>query len=214
MLFTVDDLCLSHLDNFKYFDEIKSCYPKLDIIAFAIANYKNEELLVESSLFKAWFEKHKDWVQIGVHSYDHEYPPDADRDDEENWIKKAKDGLEPFLPEWPTYRSPGWQTTSKTIPILKKLGFRYIAYESKVADIIENRIVETQVINSHLYDVKSIERLKGVPVRHRVLRPVFRRRPLEAPAFHHPQALVPRLLHLHRFLLAPAFRLLLQRVLV
>jgi len=77
---TVDDLCLSYLNNFKYFDRIKEEHLDFKLVAFAIANFKNEELLLESTIFKDWFEKHKDWVEIGVHSYDHDGLPDGDRD--------------------------------------------------------------------------------------------------------------------------------------
>lgn len=159
MIATVDDLCLSHLDNFVHFDNIRSRVLSFRLTAFTIANNNNEELLVESDIFKAWFNKHKDWVEIAVHSYDHKYPPDADRQDEEYWITKALRSLYPFLPESYGYRSPGWQTTNKTVPVLKKLGFDYIAYENKVKNLKQDKIVETSVLNSHLYDVESIKKL-------------------------------------------------------
>ena len=162
MIFTTDDLCLSHLDNFFHFETIKHEFPNFEIIAFAIANYQNNEPLLESSVFKEWFEKHKDWVEIGVHSYDHDTVPDGDRPDEEVWIKRAVEGLRPFLPsEW-IYRSPGWQTTNKTAPILEKLGCTFIAYESKIVNIKLKSIFETNVINSHLYDLPSIKRIYNI----------------------------------------------------
>ena len=159
MIITVDDLCLSYLPNFKYFDEIKKGYNDFKIIAFTIGNFNNEELLVESDIFKTWFEEHKDWVEIAVHSYDHKYPPDGDREDEEYWIKKGLDSLRPFLPVNYGYRSSGWQTTNKTIGILKKLGFSYIAYETMIKDLKEGKITERQVFNSHLYDIQSMKRI-------------------------------------------------------
>ena len=162
MVFTVDDLCLSYLDNFKYFDELKEGNSLLRVVAFTIANYKNNEPLLESHTFKDWFEGHKDWVEIAVHSYDHDGIPDGDRDDEAYWIKKALEGLRPFLPKEYGYRSPGWQTTNKTVGILKDLGFSYIAYEGRIKDLKKNEIVETSVFNSHLYDVASIKKLGGV----------------------------------------------------
>jgi len=161
MLITTDDLCLSYLKNFSYFDKLKEKKPDLKVIAFTIGNFKNNEPLLESTIFKEWFEKHKDWVEIGVHSYDHDGLPDGDRDDEEYWIKKALESLRPFLPERYGYRSPGWQTTIKTIPILKKLGFSYIAYFSKIRDLKEEKIIETEIINSHLYDIKSLQKIGG-----------------------------------------------------
>lgn len=157
MKITTDDLCLSYLDNFKYFDELKQNHSELKIIAFTIGNFNNEELLVESDIFKAWYQQHKDWVEIAVHSYDHKFPPDGDRDDEEYWIKKARDSLLPFLPIEYGYRSPGWQTTNKTVDILKKLGFSYIAYEAKIKNLKNNMIVNEPILNSHLYDIPSMK---------------------------------------------------------
>lgn len=156
MITTVDDLCLSYLDNFVYFDKIKEKHPKFKLIAFTIANYKNNELLLESDIFENWFEEHRDWVEVAVHSYDHKYPPDGDRDNEEYWIEKALNGLRRFLPKKYGYRSPGWQTTNKTVPILKNLGFSYIAYETIIKDINNDQITDKCVFNSHLYDIDSI----------------------------------------------------------
>jgi predicted deacetylase len=161
MIYTTDDLCLEYLDNFSLFDEIKRDNSSFKLIAFTISNFKNNENLLESSVFKKWFEKHKDWVEIAVHSYDHLYPPDADRDNQEEWIKKALDGLKPYLPKEYGYRSPGWQTTSQTVPILKSLGFTYIAYETSIRTLINNSL-EYGVVNSHLYDTNSIKRLYEV----------------------------------------------------
>lgn len=162
MLHTIDDLCLSYLSNFSYFDDLKIRFPEFKLTAFTIGNYKNNEPLLESTTFKNWFEGHKNWVEIAVHSYDHDGLPDGDREDEEYWIEKARDSLKPFLPDKYGYRSPGWQTTNKTVGILKKLGFSYIAYESRVRDLEKDLIVETNVFNSHLYDVGSIKRIGGV----------------------------------------------------
>jgi hypothetical protein len=47
MIYTTDDLCLSHLDKFKYFDIMKVKYPSFRLIAFAIANKDNNELLLK-----------------------------------------------------------------------------------------------------------------------------------------------------------------------
>jgi hypothetical protein len=157
--FSTDDLCLEYLNNFSILDRIKESYPWFKMVAFTISNFKNNENLLESVIFKKWFEEHKDWVEIAVHSYDHDGIPDGDRDNEEVWIQKALEGLKPFLPKEYGYRSPGWQTTNKTVPILKKLGFAYIAYESFTKDIIKDIIISRNIINSHLYDIKSLEKI-------------------------------------------------------
>jgi len=132
----------------------------LEIIAFTIGNFNNEELLVESDIFKTWFGEHKDWVEIAVHSYDHKFPPDGDRENEAEWIEKALNSLRPFLPEKYGYRSPGWQTSNKTVMILKDLGFSYIAYETKIKDLDTDSIRSERVLNSHLYDLESIKNIR------------------------------------------------------
>lgn len=154
---TTDDLCLEYLDNFVLFDDLKKLYPDFKMIAFTIGNFKNKENLANSEQFKRWYEERKDWVEIAVHSYDHDEIPDGDREDEAMWIEKARDSLKPFLPEKYGYRSPGWQTTNKTEKILKELGFSYIAYETKIK-YFDGRIING-IINSHLYDVESIKKI-------------------------------------------------------
>ena len=173
MIVTVDDLCLSYLDNFKFFNKIKEKQPNFKMIAFTIGNFKNNELLVESSIFKKWFEAHKNWVEIGVHAYDHDTIPDGDRDNEEHWIKKALESLKPFLPKNYGYRSPGWQTTNQTVPILKKLGFSYIAYQNKVKDLENNKILTNQILNSHLYNENELQNLNLKEVSYEILQDYF-----------------------------------------
>jgi predicted deacetylase len=155
IIITVDDLCLEYMGNFIMFDSLKLLYPDLKIIAFTIGNFKGENLKGNKE-FKEWFEKRKEWVEIAVHAYDHELP-DGDKEDEEKWIEKAYESLKMFLPEKYGYRSPGWQTTNKTEQILKKLGFSYIAYETKIKHF--NGTITKNIINSHLYDVNSIRKI-------------------------------------------------------
>ncbi len=162
VLATVDDLCLSYLDNFALFDQLKQDIPSFKMVAFTIANFKNKEPLIESATFKKWFNRHKDWVEIGVHSYDHLPPPDGDREDEKHWIRLALEGLKPFLAAKYSYRSPGWQTSNQTVPILKELGFAYIYYEASIRDLQQNRTVEMGIVNSHLYDIVSIKRIEEI----------------------------------------------------
>jgi predicted deacetylase len=156
MIYTVDDLCMEYLSNFKLFDEIKAEYKDFKLIAFTIGNFKGENL-AENTEFKKWYDKRENWVEIAVHSYEHCGLPDGDRADEWYWIETALDSLRIFLPKEYGYRSPGWQTTNKTEGILRELGFSYIAYESMIK-YFDGRIVR-DVINSHLYDRNSIRRL-------------------------------------------------------
>ena len=158
MVITTDDLCLKYLENFILFDDLKKEYPDLKMIAFTIANYKNEEDLSKSDRFKKWFDEHKDWVEIAVHSYDHLPPPDGDRPDEKYWIEKARDTLKEFLPENYGYRSAGFQTTNKTLPILKGLGFSWIGFENNIRYLNEEKIING-VMNSHIDNANSMDNL-------------------------------------------------------
>lgn len=169
MILTVDDLCLSHLDNFTSFDEAKREQPDLTMIAFAIANFRNREPLMESERFLDWFEEHQDWVEIAAHSYDHLPPPDGDREDQAFWIEKAMLELSLFLGVRYGYRSPGWQTTAKTVPILQELGFSWMAYQFKIVDVNTREIVSDKIINSHLYDVESMKRAIRRKLAHEIL---------------------------------------------
>lgn len=161
MTFTTDDLCMEYLDNFQILDSIKLNHPKFRMIAFTISNFREKEDLNKNLEFQKWFEDHKDWVEIAVHSYDHQYPPDGDRENERHWIELALNSLKQYLPEKYGYRSPGWQTTNKTVPILKDLGFSYIAYEDKIYYLKEKRS-EDSIVNSHLYDVKSLKIMEEI----------------------------------------------------
>ena len=147
MIYTTDDVCPSNLKYFKYWDKVKKRKPDLKLIAFTIANYQNQENISKSKEFKEWFEKHKDWVEIGVHSYNHLRPQECWRDDQEIWIKKALDILKPYLPEKYLYRPPGFRVLSKTEGILKKLGFAGIVYQSRIK-YFSGEIVEP-IFNTH-----------------------------------------------------------------
>ena len=153
MILTTDDLCLENLKHFKYWDAAKQWNPDLEVIAFTIANYRNEQDVSESQEFKDWFEDHKDWVTIGVHGYDHLFPPEQERDDAEELVKRSIDILEPFLPERFLYRPPGFQRTIHTEPALKRLSVAGIAYQTRIRWFDTGQI-EEGIFNSHCTENK------------------------------------------------------------
>lgn len=150
-IITTDDLCLSNLQYFKYFDEIKKVKPNLKVIAFTIANFQNKENIAESKEFYDWWYYRKDWVEIAVHGYDHLYPPEAFRDDFEDQVTKSLYILKPYLPKEYGYRSPGFRFSVRIEPLLKKLGFSYIAYDTHIKYFKDNRLVYG-LINTHCTD--------------------------------------------------------------
>jgi predicted deacetylase len=132
VILAVDDVCPENLKYWKYVEEIHEEYPNLKIIAFVIANFKYEQNISHSKSFKNWYNEFKNWVEIGVHGYDHLSPPEQERTDAEYYVKKSLEILNPFLPKEFIYRPPGHQRTIKTEPVLKKLGFAGIAYQNKL----------------------------------------------------------------------------------
>ena len=129
---TTDDVCPSNLRFWKCWNELKKKFPSLKVVAFVIANYQNREPVSENKDFLNWFEETKDWVEIGVHGWDHMYPPECERKDQDILIKNALDELKPFLPKRFLYRPPGFQVTNQTEVIVKKLGFAGIAHQDRI----------------------------------------------------------------------------------
>jgi len=148
MIYTTDDLCPSNLKYFKYWDKAKELKPDLKLIAFTIADYQGKEDVSESKEFIDWFEDHRGWVELGVHSLEHTYPPDAERDDFSEVLGKALEILKPFLPDKYMYRSPGFQSTVRMPAILRYYGFTYQAYEDRIRNLNTNRLCGP-VFNSH-----------------------------------------------------------------
>lgn len=147
MIYTTDDVCPSNLIYFRFWDEVKKRKPNLKVIAFTIANYNGQEDVSKSKDFKEWYDSHKDWVTIGVHGYDHTFPPEGERDNQEELIRESIKILKPFLPSDFLYRPPGFQVTCKTEPICRKLGFAGIAHQSRIKYF--NGTFETDLINTH-----------------------------------------------------------------
>lgn len=154
MFITTDDLCPENLKFFKHWEAIKIVNPGLKLIAFVIANFKGEQDVSKSEEFKRWFSENKDWVEVGVHGYDHEAPPEWDRDDAAELVRKSLEIMRPFLPEQYLYRPPGFQRTVELEPTLRKLGFAGVAYQKRFRYFMPDnkvRIVEG-VLNSHCCD--------------------------------------------------------------
>lgn len=122
MVYSTDDLSVENLENFKYWDKVKERYPSLKVLAFTVAKG------LPTPEFLNWYESHKNWVEIGVHCYDHEKPQEGWREDQEIQIANALSVLGPFLPKRFIYRPPGFRFLPKTEKILKELGFSGIAH--------------------------------------------------------------------------------------
>jgi len=148
VIFLIDDICPENLKYWKYMEELHQKYPNNKVIAFVIANNKNEGPIRGSTLFKPWYDLVKNWVEIGVHGWDHEKLQEGWREDQEKYIKMALDELRPYLPERFLYRAPGFRTLAKTEGILKKLGFTGIAHQARIKYFDTGEIKEN-IFNLH-----------------------------------------------------------------
>jgi len=160
VVFITDDVCPSNLGFFEYWHYVKYRHPDFKLLAFVVANYRGKENVAESEDFIDWYEETKDWVEIGVHGYDHLNPPEQERDDAEELVAKSVEILKPFLLSRFLYRPPGFQRTIHTEPMLKRLGFAGIAYQNRIRYFgrgIANNVFNTHCTGNH---VDSITRWK------------------------------------------------------
>ena len=122
MVYTTDDVSLENIKYFKHWDMAKERNPSLEVIAFIIAEDMDMEVLKK-------FLKERPWVIPAVHCWDHKELQEGWREDQERYIRMAKDKLIDVLPERPLYRFPGFRTLPKSESILKKLDFKGIAHQ-------------------------------------------------------------------------------------
>jgi len=150
MIITTDDVCPENLKYWHYWDEIKKNNPQLKVLAFVIANYKYEQDISKSEEFISWYKRRIEWVVVGIHGYDHspDLPPEQERSNAEELVKKSLDILKPFLPDRVIYRPPGFQRTIYTEPMLKRLGVFGIAYQTKIK-WLDTKEVIGNIFNSH-----------------------------------------------------------------
>jgi peptidoglycan/xylan/chitin deacetylase (PgdA/CDA1 family) len=63
--------------------------------------------------------------ELGHHGYTHRTPHLLSPDEEEDELVRAREILQGFGAEVVGYRSPGWDFSPSTLPLLQKHGFRY-----------------------------------------------------------------------------------------
>lgn len=93
----------------------------------------------------------RDWIEVGCHGWEHTYPPECERNNQEEFIIKGLKALRKYLPRRFGFRAPGFQMTASTYPILRKLGFSYIAHQKRIQAFSSN-FLQGKMINTHIYD--------------------------------------------------------------
>lgn len=152
MFLCCDDIGTRHKTELSKLDELKIRIPQLKINCFIIAKDTQD-------WFKKWYIPRKEWIEIGVHGYDHDNPPECERVDKRERIEKALDILKLYLPKRYGFRAAGFQMTASTYPILKDLGFWYIAHQTRVQTLKDMNGSKLPMLNCHIYDD-----LKNIPM--------------------------------------------------
>lgn len=145
MFLCCDDIGMEHKDKLSNLDELKVRIPQLKVNCFVIAKDIQD-------WFKEWYISRKEWVEIGVHGYDHDNPPECEREDRKERIEKALKILKPYLPKKYGFRAAGFQMTASTYPVLRDLSFWYIAHQTRVQLLKDMNGARLPILNCHIYD--------------------------------------------------------------
>lgn len=98
---------------------IKKKFPRFKATLFAIPYWQGKD---QSNFFHAVLSLHKEWIQLGIHGWDHHDNFECSKWDHETaqkYIKKAWDmGCFEKL-----FKAPGWQISRDTYSVLKNAGF-------------------------------------------------------------------------------------------
>jgi len=101
----------------------------------------------------------KDWIEVACHGWEHDDPPECERENQEVFIRKGLEALKPYLPQRFGFRAPGFQMTARSYPILREMGFHYVAHQNKV-QAFKGQFEPGKIINTHIYD-SSLERVEA-----------------------------------------------------
>lgn len=147
MILCCDDIGYKHRNQLSRLDDMKRGIPNLKLTAFVIAN--NLPLG-----FAEWHEERRSWIELAVHGWDHDYPPECERPDKEARLIGALAVLRPYLPDQYGFRAPGFQMTASTYPLLRKLGFTWVAHQARIQDLTYRKVRPGKVVNIHVYDLE------------------------------------------------------------
>lgn len=98
---------------------LKQKFPNFKITLFAIPHWQDKD---QTNFFQAIIDLHGDWIQLGIHGWDHHSNFECSQWDYQTakkYITKAyKTGV-----YQPLFKAPGWQISRDTYGVLKELGF-------------------------------------------------------------------------------------------
>jgi len=141
--FTCDDISYRYESHLFELERLHLNLPRFKVTCFVIASGLDRNLV-------RWLQQ--DWIEVAVHCYDHGDPPELERDDKEERTRKALSVLSPLLPVEFGYRAPGFQVTGTSYPLLRTIGFWYIAHETRIQPLRNRYFRRLPLINSHIYE--------------------------------------------------------------
>ena len=141
-IFCVDDIGVKYANHLWKLDKIKKENPTFKVTAFIVAEGLTPEII-------EWLKQ--DWIEVGIHCWNHTAPPEGECNDFEERTKKALSVLKPLMNRI-IYRFAGFQATAKCYPVLKRLKIEAIVHQNRIQLLQEKRIIEVNLVNKHIYD--------------------------------------------------------------
>lgn len=142
MFCIVDDVGVDYQNHFWKLNKVKKENPDFRFTAFVIAKGLTPEII-------EWLKQ--DWIEVGIHCWDHSPPPEPECRDFEERTKKALKVLKPLMNKI-IYRPAGFQIVASNYPILKRLGIEAIVHQRRLQLLKERRTIEVNLTNLHIYD--------------------------------------------------------------
>lgn len=150
MNFIVDDIGINYKSHLHKLDKIKRQNPSFKMTAFVIAKGLDNELI-------NWLKQ--DWIEVGIHCYDHSAPPEGECEDFEERTQKAISILSPLMNK-KIYRFAGFQILASCYPILYKLGIEVIVHQNRIQLLKQKMSFNVPLLNTHIY-----ENFQNIPIR-------------------------------------------------
>ena len=150
MNFIVDDIGVDYQDHLWKLNKLKKENADLKITVFVIAKDLTPEII-------NWLKQ--DWIEVGVHCWNHSAPPEGECNDFEERTIKALTLLKPLMNKV-LYRFAGFQAIADDYDVLKRLGVEIIVHQQRLQLLQKKRSIEIDLINLHIYD--NYERILSI----------------------------------------------------
>lgn len=143
MILCIDDLSAVTQKELSVLDELKAAIPQFKCTAFVITSHHGKQ--IDANFISEC--KSRPWMEIGLHAYEHSYPPDPERDDYEEIISTAFEILKPLSPK--CYRPAGFQHTIRTMPLMEKLRIERVVHQDCIQIVKSRKKLPVILGNSH-----------------------------------------------------------------